>query len=74
MGTFHLIEEVDDVPAFSGNQVIGIGLWLGTAAACATAVMLTRMTLDRRRFDAWDYEWKLISTPGGGWANSGKTE
>ncbi len=52
----------------------GIGLWLGTAAACATAVMLTRMALDRRRFNAWDYEWKLISTPGGGWANSGKTD
>lgn len=52
----------------------GLGLWWTTAAVCFTVAALTRVSLDRRRFDAWDYEWKLVSARGGGWANSGRTE
>lgn len=47
----------------------GIGLWLSVAGTCAVLYLLARRILNRRRFAAWEHEWRRVSTSDGGWAN-----
>jgi hypothetical protein len=47
----------------------GIAIWLVVAGACAMLYLLVRRILDRRRFAAWEQEWRRLSTSDGGWAN-----